>query len=149
MHIHISHPIVDTLNQDKAEALLRDIGAGSNAPADLSVIYDDMHGLWGGMTMMLSGAGNYERRQRDRGSPDQSLTMLVSADEIRELVCLLIELKAWEQETPERVAVPDESRAMLTIGCSAGQLAIWEWHNDLRKNERLARIRDRMLAFDT
>lgn len=136
------------MNQSKVETLLRDIAAGSNPPADLSVSYDDMHGLWGGMTIMVSGAGNYERRQRDRGSPEQALTILVSAHEIRELVRLLIELKAWKQETLERAAVPDESRATLMIGFSGGQAGIWEWHNDLTKNERLARIRDRMLAFD-
>ncbi len=64
--------------------------------------------------------------------------------EVEELVRLLLELEAWRQLEPERMAVPDESRALLSISAGEAESEIWEWFNDLADNQRLIRIRDRM-----
>jgi hypothetical protein len=131
------------------ERALRAIAAGHRAASDVSVSYDDMHAFWGGVTMSVSKAGSYERTQRARGAnaPRVITTASVDAREVRELAGLLLELKAWEQETPERAPFPEESRATLTIRVGDTKISIWEWYNDLAKNGRLIRIRDRMLEL--
>ncbi len=45
---------------------------------------------------------------------------------------------------PDRMAIPDESRASLTISAGGAESEIWEWYNDLDDNRRLSRIRDTM-----
>jgi hypothetical protein len=86
---------------------------------ELMIIYNDMHGLWGGFTITLSASGAYERLERARGA---SLPLVrrgtVAPARVHDLVRLLSEIKAWEQHTPERMPVPDESRATLVQhGC--------------------------------
>ena len=53
--------------QGGVESALRAVAAGNDAPAELSVVYDDMHGLWGGQMISLAGGGAYERQERGRG----------------------------------------------------------------------------------
>lgn len=137
-----------SLNQSEVETALRAIAHEGRSPSDVSVIYDDMHGLWGGVTITVSGAGTYEQRQRDRGAGSpQVVTGSIGTLEIRELADLLLELRAWEQATPERTPVPDESRATLTLRIGDTRVTVWEWYNDLTKNGRLVRVRDRMLEI--
>ena len=115
---------------------------------DLMIIYSDMHGLWGGVTITLSTDGAYERLERKRGAgvPDVIRSTVVPAH-VRDVVRLLIEIKAWEQRTPERVPVPDESSATLTLRAGGVEASIWEWQNDLAKNARLARVRGLLLEL--
>jgi hypothetical protein len=131
------------------EKALRAMATGDRAASDVSVVYDDMHGFWGGVTIVLSGSGSYERTQRARGAnaPQVITTASVDARQVRALAGLLLELRAWEQETPDRPPFQDENRATLTIRVADTKVSIWEWYNDLAKNGRLIRIRDRMLEL--
>jgi hypothetical protein len=134
--------------QGGVESTLRAIAGGNAAPADLSVIYDDMHGLWGGQTISLLGTGAYERQERARGgSAPVVITGMVDRQQLQALASLLVDLKAWEQRVPERAPVPDESRATLKIRVGATEVAIWEWYNDLPKNDRMVQISSRMHSF--
>lgn len=133
--------------QRDVEPALRAIANGSRPATDLSVTYDDMHGLWGGTAITVTGQGTYQRSQRQRGAPTPHVESgSIDARQIRDLARLLVDLRAWEQHTTERLPVPDESRATLAIEIGDAHVRIWEWYNDLAKNGRLIRIRDRMLA---
>lgn len=130
------------------EKELTNIVATKTVPADLSVTYDDMHGLWGGVTISVGGDGNVEAREREHGGQNPKITNIkISREQLLELIKLLTELKAWEQQTPERQPVPDESRARLSIKCGGQISLIWEWFNDMEKNRRLMRIKTKMREF--
>ena len=134
--------------QGSVESALRAVATGNAAPADLLVVYDDMHGLWGGQTISVSGGGAYERKERGRGASTPTvITGTVDPQQIQALASLLVDLKAWEQRVPERAPVPDESRATLKIRVGTTEVTIWEWYNDLPKNDRIVQIRDRMRSF--
>jgi hypothetical protein len=122
------------------EALL-EITAGKLNPTPLSITYDDMHGLWGGLTLTIRGDGNVEQEAvREKvGTP-----IVVSRDSILKLVRLLLKQKAWEQREPQRAPKPDESKARLVIQYGRQRSEIWEWYNDVDKNQRLGKIRDVM-----
>lgn len=126
---------------------LQEIANGTRDASTLTVTYDDMHGLWGGVTILISGAGPYERRERKRGEDQTQVKKTLTPAEVRQLVELLIQTEAWKQETPERVAVSDESRARLTVRVGDNEAAIWEWYNDMKKNNRLTKVRDKMLQL--
>jgi hypothetical protein len=65
----------------------------------------------------------------------------VSKPDLGRLVALLQEVRAWEQRTPERDAVPDESRSRLTVRCGDSESTVWEWYNDMQKANRISRVR--------
>lgn len=113
------------------------------------VVYSDAHGLWGGTTITLGADGAYRRDRVDPQGPSQRTEAVVDAARHRALAALLIELKAWKQQVPERRAVPDESRAGLTIRCGGAEARIWEWYNDLGRQQRIARVRDALQALET
>ena len=118
---------------------------GTPLPA---IVYSDAHGLWGGTTISLGADGAYRRDRVDPREPPQRTEVVVDAARHRALATLLIELQAWKQRVPERRAVPDESRAGLTIRCGAAEARIWEWYNDLGKLQRIARVRDALSALE-
>jgi hypothetical protein len=120
---------------------LRELADGRAPPAPLVVSYSDLHGLWGGLELTVHGDGKVEQRavRVPVGEP-----RTVSPDELRQLARLLVAEKVWEQRVPERAPVPDESRAYLAVRYGARQVAIWEWYNDLVKNQRIAVIVERM-----
>jgi hypothetical protein len=122
------------------EALL-EITAGKLNPTPLSITYDDMHGLWGGLTLTIRGDGNVEQKavKEKAGTPT-----VVSRDSILKLVRHLLQQKAWEQREPQRAPKSDESRARLVIQYGKQRSEIWEWYNDLDKNQRLGKIRELM-----
>jgi len=121
---------------------LKAIIALNPVPADLMITYDDRHGLWGGTLLVLQGDGNLKRQTQVAGSAQAvGLTQQVSEQELRELVRLLVELEAWAQRVPNRLPVPDESRAYLTIQVNGQMSRMWEWFNDMAKNDRLMRIK--------
>jgi hypothetical protein len=68
----------------------------------------------------------------------------IAKAELQRLVALLLEVAAWEQRVPERRPVPDESRANLRITVEGNSSGIWEWYNDLQKNQRIFRVRELM-----
>jgi hypothetical protein len=115
---------------------------------DLTIVYSDMHGLWGGVTITLSASGAYERLERTRGANAPDVVRgTVAPARIQQIVRLLLEIKAWEQRTPERAPVPDESRAALTLRAGGIEASIWEWYNALAKNARLVQVRSLLVGF--
>lgn len=127
------------------EGSLKRIQSGSDVPSDLTVTYDDMHGLWGGTTIVITGKGDGERRERDRGRAEPKIFhKSITPEQMLELVNLLIEHEAWEQRTPDRAPLADESRASLKIQVSGQSSSIWEWFNDMEKNKRLSIIKAKM-----
>jgi hypothetical protein len=102
-----------------------------------------MHGLWDGVIMTLSASAAYEYLERTRGaSAPEVIRDTVGPARIQDVVRLLLEIKAWEQQTLERAPVPDESRATLTLRADDAESSIWEWYNDLAKNARFVRVRN-------
>jgi hypothetical protein len=128
------------------EANLREIEAGRGA-ANFTVIYSDMHGLWGGATVTLTRDGDYEQTVRQPGGAPVRVRRRVAPEWVAALAQLLVEVRAWEQRTPERAPVPDENRATLSVRCGAAESSIWEWYHDLPKNQRLIRVRDRLMQL--
>lgn len=129
--------------REKLQAYL----GGRLAPGVFRVTWSDLHGLHGGLTLTVHGTGEVEQRAvRTAVHPPK----LVRSAELRRLVNLLLELNAWEQRVPERAPVPDESTGTLEIHAGDVSSTVWEWHNDLARNQRLARIRDLMceVAWD-
>lgn len=119
---------------------------GSGVPPGLEVAYSDLHGLWGGIAVTVNGSGHAERHVSARGSGGPPVTEAnVAADELLELLALLVELEAWEQRTPEGdMLLPDESRATLTIRIGGHASSIWERFNEMEANQRLIRIKAKM-----
>jgi hypothetical protein len=128
-----------------AERALKAILQGGKIPPDLVITYDDMHGLWGGTEIIIRGSGCGERREQVRGAAaPQTFATTISQDQLLALIKLLIEHEAWAQQTPDRMPVPDESRATLTISAGGETSIIWEWVNDLAGNARLLQIKLKM-----
>jgi hypothetical protein len=122
---------------------LKEILASQQVPADLSITYDDMHGLWGGSIFTVRGDGSLERQIRSPGSPAPSNSKThISAHELLELVRLLVEFSAWEQRTANSPPIPDERRAYLTISLTGNRSVVWERFNEMRVTDRLIRIKD-------
>jgi hypothetical protein len=113
-------------------------------PHDLVIIYDDRHPLWGGSTITLLGSGRLERQTAPPGGALPSSTRLIDQERILELVELLVELSAWEQHTAEATLVPDESRPELVIRLGGKTSRVWERHHEMRKNQRLVRVKERL-----
>ena len=128
------------------EACLKAVVHGQSSEP-LVVVYSDMHGLWGGVTITLAADGEYEQTERAPGGKPQVRRGSVAGERVRELGQLLLDQQAWQQRVPDRAPVPDESRATLTVRCGKSETVIWEWYNDLAANGRLALIRDRLLAI--
>jgi len=108
----------------------------------LTVTYDDLHGLHGGLKLTVHGDGRVEQQavREKAGQPKES----VAAADLQRLIALLVELAAWEQRVPKRRPVPDESQARLSITLDGTSSTIWEWYNDLAKHQRIVRVRELM-----
>lgn len=129
-------------------AALASVAGGGEIPADLVVIYDDMHGMWGGTTITLSGSGDYRMDEMNRSeSSSHSFRGRVSEADVRAVAALLVAIEGWRQVTPPRTAIPDESRAYLRLRAAGGEVIVWEWYNEMPRNARLSRVRDRMAAL--
>ena len=133
------------LEQDDMEQQLTDIAEG-RATQNLSIVYSDMHGLWGGITITLSTDGAYELLERGRGQMVPDLVRkTVSPAHIREVIRLLLDLRLWEQQALQRTPIPDEVLSTLTLKIGDVESSIWELYNNLEKNGRLVRIRKMLL----
>ena len=126
----------------RLRAALLELQGGRGALATLAVTYDDMHGLHGGLTLTIHGDGRVEQRavRQKVGHPRPR----VSPKDLQQLVALLVEVAAWEQRVPPRPPVPDESQAALRVSVGGERAVIWEWYNDLAKNDRILRVRELM-----
>ena len=120
--------------------------ADGRAANNLTIVYSDMHWLWGGITITLSTSGVYERLEHRRESivPDL-VRKTVTPAQIQEFIRLLIEIRAWEQHTLERTPMPDEARATLIVRTGEVETSIWELYNKLERNGRLVRVRRLLL----
>jgi hypothetical protein len=124
---------------------LRAILDGGEVPADFEVVYDDLHGLWGGTKMIISGDHGQGRRKRVGGDPEPEVfTAEVSQGQLLELIRLLVETEAWEQREPERMPVPDEARATLLIRAGGQESTTWELAHEMARSRRLILIKDKM-----
>ena len=110
----------------------------------LIIVYDDLHGFWGGTRITVLGSSGYtEKIQKEVGNkPAKVLSKTISDKELYDLIKLLIEIESWEQKIPERTPLPDESRTYLHISTTQTSSSVWEWTNDEKKNERLIKIRE-------
>ncbi len=129
------------------EAQLKDFSEG-RASQNLSIIYSDMHGLWGGITITLSTDGTFELLERARGQivPDM-VRRTVTPAHVQEVIALLLERRLWEQQTLQRTPIPDEVRATLTLRTGNVESSIWELYNKLEKNDRIVRVRRLLLEL--
>ena len=129
------------------EAQLKDFSEG-RASQNLSIIYSDMHGLWGGITITLSTDGTFELLERARGQivPDM-VRRTVTPAHVQEVIALLLERRLWEQQTLQRTPIPDEVRATLTLRTGNVESSIWELYNNLEKNDRIVRVRRLLLEL--
>ncbi len=131
------------------ERTLRAAAGGAEIPADLVVRYSDMHGMHGGTTISLTADGKVESRTVDPRTGLSERRGTIPPDSVRAVIQLLVELAAWEQRTPPRRPVPDESAAGLTIRAGGEEARIWEWYNEMGTNARLSRVLARLRSFAT
>ena len=127
---------------------LKAIITGNRVPADLTITYDDMHGLSGGTTIIVYGDGRLERQTKKSGASAAKITRKrIDRHKLIELIQLLVKLRAWDQLTPDRQPIPDESRANITISVNGSSSRMWEWFNEMPGNNRLIRIKARMVKL--
>lgn len=129
------------------EQALRAAASGAALPPDFAVTYSDMHGMHGGMQASLSADGTYSWQTYSHRDGLSQAGGRVSEEEVREVIALLVQLRAWEQVTPPRQPVPDESRASLLIRAGGEEATIWEWFNDMGANNRLIQVSSRLAAL--
>jgi hypothetical protein len=115
---------------------------------NLTIVYSDMHWLWGGVTITLSTNGAYECLEQPRDSIVPGLVRkTVALVHVREVIHLLLEIRAWEQPTLQRTPMSDEVLATLILRTNDGETSIWELYNKLEKNGRLGRVRRLLLEL--
>lgn len=108
-----------------------------------SIEYDDVSDFWGGTDIIVYSNGQITEKDIKPG--DQSLSEkkgVLLPIEINELNKLILKYKVWEQIAPERQADPDETKAFLKINYGNKNSSIWEWYNDLNKNQRIIIIKN-------
>jgi hypothetical protein len=122
--------------------------ADGGAAQRLTIVYSDMHGLWGGVTITLSTSGTYECLERVRGAIVPELVRrTVSIGQVQDVIRLLLEIRVWEQQTLQRTPLPDEVLATLTLKSGDAASSIWELYNNLERNKRLIQVRRLLLAL--
>jgi hypothetical protein len=131
------------------EQHLKDI-AEERAAQSLSIVYSDMHGLWGGVTITLSTDGSYELLERGRGKVVPDLVhRTVTTATVLAVIRLLFQVRAWEQQPLQRTPIPDEVLATLTLKSGDAESSIWELYNNMELNNRLIRVRRLLLDLAT
>jgi hypothetical protein len=135
---------------DVVEKKLRAFVAGKEGSAGLIIVYDDLHELWGGTRTTISGDSGDVQHQVSRpsqGKKSDRVVKQLSQEELLELAQMLIDLEAWVQKVPDRKPRPDESRTHLHIHYQDASSSTWEWHNDLKQNNRLIRVLHKLREF--
>lgn len=127
------------------ESALRAVADGNAASADFTIVYNDMHGLYGGETITVNGDGTLQGVWQLRpGDVRSEYAGTVSPTSLRELAALLLDLHAWRQDVPEGVFVPDTVFAYCRIYVGTETTDIWELRGQL---DRLGQIRRAMEAL--
>ncbi len=129
------------------EQALRAAASGAALPPDFVVTYSDMHGMHGGMRVSLSADGTYSWQTYSQQEGLSQAEGRVPEQAVRDVIALLVQLRAWEQVTPPRQPVPDESRAGLLIRVAGEEARMWEWFNDMGANNRLIQVSSRLAAL--
>jgi hypothetical protein len=132
---------------EEIEQHLNDFVAG-RAAHSLSIVYSDMHWLWGGVTITLSSSGAYERLEHLRDSivPDL-VRKTVSPAHVQQVIHVLLEIRAWEQQALQRTPMQDEALATLTLRADSAETSIWELYKKLERNGRLLQVRRLLLEL--
>jgi hypothetical protein len=107
------------------EQALRAAASGAALPPDFAVTYSDMHGMHGGMRVSLSADGTYSWQTYSQQAGLSRAEGRVPEEAVRDVIALLLQLRAWEQVTPPRQPVPDESRAGLSIRAGGEEASMW------------------------
>jgi hypothetical protein len=129
------------------EQALRAAASGAALPPDFAVTYSDVHGMHGGMRVSLSADGTYSWQTYSQQAGLSQAEGRVPEAAVRDVIALLVQLRAWEQVTPPRQPVPDESRAGLLIRAAGEEATVWEWFNDRHANNRLIQVAIRLEAL--
>ncbi len=127
-------PVPTTDVRDALTELAR--GEGDLAP--LTVTFDHLHALHGGLQLTIHGDGRVEQRalRTKAGDPKDQITQ----DDLKSLAALLVKHEVWTERIDERPPVPDESRATLKTCYRDECVEIREWYNDLEKNARIGDV---------
>jgi len=117
---------------------LTQLARGEADLAPLTVTFDHLHALHGGLQLTIGGDGTVEQRalRTKAGDPTDKITQ----DDLRSLVALLVKHEVWTQRVDERPPVPDESRATLRTCYRDECVEIREWYNDFDKNARIGDV---------
>lgn len=121
---------------------LRALAAGKGDWSKLTVTYDDLHPLHGGLVLTIRGTGRVEQKAVGKTAAEPKAE--VTREDLVGLVEVLIAQAAWEQKVPDREPREDESKAALTVTYDGHAVTVWEWYNDLAQNDRLVKVRERM-----
>ena len=121
---------------------LKNVIATTIIPPDLTITYDDMHGLWGGTTITVRGDLTMQMQSKEIGAPVvQSSRKHINERELLKLIQLIIQSRGWEQFTPDEQPVADESRAYLTLSVNERSTRVWERVNQMGFTSPLAQIK--------
>jgi hypothetical protein len=135
---------IATTEQGVADAL-RTVVKSGKVPQDMLITYDDMDSLHGGDRLEVRGDGRARRTELKHGGMKPVISLrTVSDTELLALAKELVGIEAWKQKTPEREAIPDESKSLLTISIAGKSVTIWEWYNDMDKTYRIQKVFDRL-----
>jgi hypothetical protein len=135
---------IATTEQGVADAL-RTVVKSGKVPQDMLITYDDMDSLHGGDRLEVLGDGRARRTELKHGGMKPVISLrTVSDTELLALAKELVGIEAWKQKTPEREAIPDESKSLLTISIAGKSVTIWEWYNDMDKTYRIQKVFDRL-----
>jgi hypothetical protein len=132
---------------------LESAGEARSIPDGLVVVYDDYHPQWGGKRIVVQADRSIEveqwRPNQPENAPD-SWRGTVPEEAMKQLVRLLLEIEAWEQQAEEDATRIDDAKARLEVRVGGEGDSIWEWANDLQANGRIVRIQQHLeaLAFE-
>ena len=120
---------------------LETAASSPQAASDLSLVYDDLHGLYGGDRYVIHQQV-LTHTHRARGDADPvDRQMKLSNAQLLELARLLHTLALWEQRVPDTQRRPDESRTRLEVTLQGQSASVWERHNDLEATDRIVQGR--------
>ena len=127
--------------KDPMPAALTKVASAANTQSRISLVFDDVHPLYGGVRFELEDGGVLTRLDVPRAGQQPTRTRVRLTDRQADGVVEAIQVaKAWQQVEPPRTPVPDESRATFRVRVGSDESDVWEWANDLTKNDRLIRV---------
>lgn len=143
---------------------LRDARAAAEPPATLEMRWEERGGTaLGAREIVVRGDGRVElsvwrpgfasgdptSSGRPSGRADRTAVHRASAAQVRELVALILELEAWDQQVDDDLPDPslDRGRAWLKLRAGDARSEVWEHHADLEATGRLVRVRGALEAL--